>query len=105
LTATLDHIHWIADSLNSAIRAAPSTLSIVTHIHATSTSSETSAEVSTLEQNSSPCTPVDEKHSVSSESPNSLTPPMQIYCGRPNIQKIFDEEIEIAVGPVSVDGR
>jgi hypothetical protein len=103
-TPSSEHIHWIAQSLSSAIAAAPYSLSIVTHIHATGINSETSGDDFTLDKHPSPSTSSNEKHPMSLTYLESRATYFKVIGGRPNISKIVNDEIDTTTGPMSVEG-
>lgn len=97
------HFKWASKTLTEAMARATSTLTVDPRIYITGKSQSISDVPSLPEDRASVSSSLDkEEISATSELPvfSSLT----LIHGRPNIKKVLDEEIELSLGPVSVDG-
>jgi hypothetical protein len=108
----LAHLAWIATSLASAIACAPSTLELDIRIFVTQPDAHPlvlpKLGGDTLD---SPVTPLESSVDVESEKKPPRVVEISSFSdirhegGRPDLKKILKEEIELARGPVSVDGE
>ena len=104
LTLASDHLKWISGALASALNAAPSSLHVDVRIFITGTNSPSPPPSMAYNEDvlESPVS-IDEKDK---EAAVVSIPPAEFptTLGRPDLLKLLREEVDIATGPVSVDG-
>lgn len=97
-----DTLKLVSDTVSSAVRRAPSSLSVDVRFHVTGTSDTLDSRDSGSDDGSS----VKDIGSDASPSPTELgSPHIHLHSGRPDLRKILAEEIEVTRGDkLSVNG-
>jgi len=104
LTLASAHLQWISGALASALSTAPSSLQVDVRIYVTGGNSP-SPPRSVAHSKDAPesAVSVDEKDKEAAEGSNPSAE-FSTTLGRPDLLKLLRKEVDIATGPVSVDG-
>jgi hypothetical protein len=99
--AILEHLAWISPMLNAAMAHAPSSLVVEPWIYVTGKRRTADLPALGYESESPAVSPIEK----SEKSVLPVYSAVQIFQGRPDIGHILEQEVSMAIGPVSVDGK